>query len=157
MISAEDILHKTKDYLTSNNLFIVKLEVSKNNVIQIELDTDDGIVIDQCIQFNRFLKEQYEEALEEYELNVSSPGADSPVLNIRQLPRAINKEVSVTTQEGEAVKGILDNVDIGGEAFNVTTTTKERIPGKKSKQTIVTTHTFNLKQIKKVTRVISFK
>ena len=48
---------------------------------------------------------------EDFELNVSSAGADSPLKNPRQYRRHIGRDVSVVPFEGPTVEGRLDAAD----------------------------------------------
>lgn len=96
--------------------FIVSVDYDVNsakNRLTIILDGDKGISIDVCALISRkvgyFLEE--EEILdEEYNLQVSSPGADAPFTALRQYYKNVGRDVKVVTEEGERI-GTLEEVD----------------------------------------------
>lgn len=99
------------------DLFVVDVTL-KGNVgnqrLLIELDGDDGISIDRCGKVSRQLGSYLEEKdliPGKFILEVSSPGADKPLMDPRQYKKHIGRELSVEKKEGEIVKGMLRAVD----------------------------------------------
>lgn len=157
MITKEKIEELSLAFLPTVNCFLVSIEVKKNKIINIEIDSESGLNIDSCIALNNSLKEHYGEAIDEFELNVMSPGADEPIKDLRQITKAIDKEMEILTLDDLTITGNLVSVDVANNTFEITSTTKEKIEGKKSKQLVTRNHIFALNNIKKATRTISFK
>jgi ribosome maturation factor RimP len=91
--------------------------VHKRKTIQIFVDTDAGITIDECAALSREISESLDLANimnSPYDLEISSPGLDKPLRNIRQYPRNIGRGISVKYRQGEQIvlaTGILESVD----------------------------------------------
>jgi len=101
-------------------MFIVRLSVSPGNVINIYIDGDKGVTIDDCVALSRHIEQHFDRDVEDYELRVSSAGADQPYVNLRQYKKNIGRQVEVITKEGEKIKGKLldaneDHIEIGAE------------------------------------------
>lgn len=157
MITKEKIEELSNQFLPTVDCFLVTVDVKKNKIINIDIDCEAGLTIDSCIALNNAIKEHYGEAIDEFELNVMSPGADSPIKDVRQLTKAIGKELEVVTLKGIIILGQLVSVDKTANTFEITSTNKETVEGKKAKQLVTRNHTFALNQVKTATRTISFK
>ena len=79
-----------------------------------------------------------------YEITVSSPGLDEPLKVEQQYKKSIGKTVDVLTFDGEKINGRLI-------AFE-----PEQIRIEEKKKSGVSTHTFNLNDIKSTRLTISF-
>lgn len=81
---------------------IVRGDRSKK--IQILVDGDEGISIDQCSRISRAISKVVDDEdfeAEPFILEVSSPGADEPLVNIRQYPKHIGRKLEVETSAGK--------------------------------------------------------
>lgn len=94
--------------------FKVKFKVKPTNNYKVYIDGDQGITIDQCIKFNRALYKKIEDAGlhpdGNFSLEVSSPGVDEPLQNIRQYRKNIGRKVEVTLSEERKLEGVLKEV-----------------------------------------------
>ena len=94
--------------------FKVKFKIKPTNNYKIYIDGDQGITIDQCIKFNRALYKKIEEAGlypdGDFSLEVSSPGIDEPLQNLRQYNKNIGRKVEVTLLDESKQEGILKEV-----------------------------------------------
>ncbi len=83
--------------------FCVRCEVIPKNNIKVYLDGDDGISIQQCAIFNRAINKKL--ALldyfveQNYSLEVSSPGAENPLLFPRQYKKHLLRNLKIELQE----------------------------------------------------------
>ena len=59
-------------------MFLVAVKVSSANKIIVLADKLDGITIDECVSIHRFIESKLDRDIEDYELEVSSPGLDLP-------------------------------------------------------------------------------
>jgi ribosome maturation factor RimP len=86
---------------------------------------------------------------------VSSPGLDKPFRVLEQYQKNIGRAVKVVPLEGLVVKGELKEVTADGIAVEYTV--KERIEGRKKKETLVKQEELSFNNIKETTVIISFK
>ncbi|GAB3363672.1 ribosome assembly cofactor RimP [Arachidicoccus ginsenosidivorans] len=99
---------------SESTYFKVKFKVKPTNNYKIFIDGDQGITIDQCIKFNRALYKKIEEAGlypdGDFSLEVSSPGVDEPLQNIRQYKKNTGRKVEITLLDERKLEGILKEV-----------------------------------------------
>lgn len=114
-----DVLEKVKELLEplldGTDVFLVDIKLKPINNIKIYLDADGGLSIDKSASVNKKLYALIEAANwfpdGDYSLEVSSPGIDEPLLQMRQYKKNIGRKVAVTTIEEKEVMGILKTVD----------------------------------------------
>jgi len=110
MIDKSYILEKLEEILESQ-YFVVDLKVSSNNKIQVFLDGDQGLPIDVCAKVSRALEAELDREEQDFEMSVSSAGADAPLSMPRQYTKHIGRRLDVYDQEGHSWEGELKNVD----------------------------------------------
>lgn len=155
MIGKEQILELIQDKLTENNCFLVELEIGEGNAIEIEIDSYDGISVTDCIEISKVIDNSLDREIEDFEMNVSSAGLDKPLRVIEQYKKNIGRDVKVVPVEGIVVKGEL--IEVNEEGIVVEHSYKERIEGRKKKETIVKQEKIKFNNIKETTIIISFK
>lgn len=138
-------------------LFIVDIAISKKNVIQVELDVEEGNVsITDCISVSRNIEHNLDREKEDFELQVSSAGLDKPFRVLKQYLKNIGKTVIIFLKEDNStVEGTLLHADEHG--VKVQTEEKERVEGKKKKVTVIRENEFEYKEIRETKIKISFK
>lgn len=155
VFSKENIQQLLTDCIPDKNLFIVGVQVSDSAVKQkvtVIADGDQGISIDQCATISRRLGRRIEENYGEeisYTLEVTSPGADQPLLYPRQYKRHVGRKIKVVLQDGSEKVGTLDEVTSTGIDLS------EEI--KEKKKISIQPVQINFSDIAKSTIVISFK
>ena len=155
VFSKENIEKLAADILPDKDLFFVGINVSDSAVKQkvtVIADGDNGISIDQCAIISRRLGRRIEEAYGEevsYTLEVTSPGADQPLLYPRQYNRHIGRKLKLVMQDGSEKTGMLENVTDTG------ITLLEEI--KEKKKVTTTPVQLSFSDIAKSNIVISFK
>jgi len=154
MITEKQVLELIKEKLKEKNCFVVELEVRSGNDILLEVDGVEGFSIEDCMEFSRAIEHNLDREEEDFELHVSSPGLDKPFRVIQQYHKNIGRDVKVVLKEGSVVKGELKKVDDDGVVVEYSY--KERIEGKKKKQTIVKEEEIKFNNIKETTLIISF-
>ncbi len=101
--------------LEDKSVFLVSIDWKPGNKrLSVLLDGDEGISIEQCRKANRLISNRLDEAEfteEHYILEVSSPGADKPLLLQRQYPKHIGRELEVKLQAETLITGKLQSVD----------------------------------------------
>jgi ribosome maturation factor RimP len=101
--------------LLPEDIFIVQIGIKPTNNVKVYLDADAGLGIEQCIKINRALYKSIEaEGMYPdgaFSLEVSSPGVDEPLKNIRQYRKNIGRDVAVTLKDGTSFTGKLLTVE----------------------------------------------
>ncbi|MBP9990764.1 MAG: ribosome assembly cofactor RimP [Bacteroidales bacterium] len=111
MIDKIKVLEIIQDALNGTDKFLVNLKITNDNRIFVDIDGDEGILIDDCIELSRTIENSLDRDVEDFELNVSSAGADSPLKLPRQYRRNIGRQLQVETLDGEKVTGRLEEAD----------------------------------------------
>ena len=148
MLGKAKIENIVKKHIEGTDKFLVEVEVSKTNVVNVFVDGDKGISIEECVKLSRVIESNFDRDLEDYELRVSSPGLDKPFKLHRQYEKYIGREIQVLTNSGEKFKGILKSVS--KERLQI-----EKGKEKKGKGLVDTSLMFS--NIKEVKPVITFK
>jgi ribosome maturation factor RimP len=117
------------------------------------IDSDLGLSIDRCIEMSRHIEHQFDREVEDFSLEVSSPGLTQSFKVLRQYQNSIGKEVEVVTAKGDKLTGIL--LSANENFFSVETKSNIKIDGKKAVET--KTVEFSFQEIKSVKPVITFK
>lgn len=86
--------------------FLVSMKVKPTNNIKIFIDSDQGMTIEKCVNYNRKLYALVEEKAlfpeGNFSLEISSPGVDEPLKTHRQYLKNIGRRVVITfTDETE--------------------------------------------------------
>ncbi len=159
MISKKKVLALIDERIAEldNRLFVVELNISSTNVIQVELDKYEGNVsVDDCIRVSRNVEHNLDREEQDFELTVTSAGLDRGLRVLPQYVKNIGRDVKVKMSEGS---GKLEGTLIAAteESITLQTTRKERIEGKKKKETIVEDHVIPMENIRQTKVVLSFK
>jgi ribosome maturation factor RimP len=151
MITAHKITDLVENHLSGSEFFLVDVIVRSGNRISVFLDGDHGVNIEICKDVNRFLNEHLDRDTEDYDLTVSSAGADKPLLTPRQYRKNLGKALDITTRAGEKFSGIVAVVNEEG--------IEVKIPPVKKQRTVTEEKTVPVKftDIKTAHEVITFK
>lgn len=90
--------------------FLVEVKLLPHNKLQVFVDAEKGITINKCAEISRALQKVLEEEKwlgDNYEMEVSSPGMESPLKVLKQYFRRIGREVEVLLNNGIKYEGIL--------------------------------------------------
>lgn len=138
-----------------DGMFLVDVSVNSANVIHVEVDSFTGLTIDQCVAISRHIEGNLDRETEDFELQVSSPGADQPFKVKEQYRKNQGREVEVTLTSGVVFKGLL--VDSGEEEMILETSAKVKVEGKNKKELVTERKAIPYSEIKKTRVIISFK
>ncbi|MBY0425831.1 MAG: ribosome maturation factor RimP [Cytophagales bacterium] len=109
-----------------NHLYLVKLNVNdlgKTKKINVYIDSDGPVTIEDCTKLSRKINKAAEEEnlIEgDYTLEVSSPGAESPLLFNRQYKKNIGRNFKVEQQDKTVIEGKLIHADESTVQIEVT-------------------------------------
>jgi len=95
------------------NLFLVDVKFHSNGKLMILVDGDNGIGIDECVAISRHVGFHLEEenVIETaYNLEVSSPGIDTPLTLTRQYTKNIGRNLAIKMADGTKREGKLSGI-----------------------------------------------
>ena len=114
MIEKIKILELVNGALEGSEKFLVSLKITPDNRIFVDIDGDNGVNIDDCIELSRAIESQLDRDAEDFELNVSSAGADQPLKLVRQYRKNVGRDLEVVTLDGERAEGTLEDASDDG-------------------------------------------
>jgi ribosome maturation factor RimP len=150
MIEKNKIEDVVKGLIAGSNIFLVSVKVSSANKIVILIDKNSGITIDECVTIHRNIEQCFNRDEEDYELQVSSPGIDTPFIVIEQYFKNDGKKVEVLDNDGKKYSGLLKNVTTGGFELE----TEVKVKGKPKEKVELS---FNFDQVKHTKTVLTIK
>ncbi len=153
MIDKTALEQVINEALEGTKMFLVTLKVSKDNVIDVALDSDEDITIDDCVAVNDAVLAAFDRDEEDYELTVGSYGLTSPLLLPRQYRNSMGCDVEVLTADGRKLKGVIADAD--DEGFTLTMTVKRKLEGKKRPEMVKEQERFNYSDIKQTKNIIN--
>jgi ribosome maturation factor RimP len=106
----QEILQILQPLLDERGLVLVDFQSPAEHRFQIFIDGQDNVSIDTCIQIARQLRALGGEALDPFDLTVSSPGLDKPFRHPIQFQKNIGKHVEILMEDGRKLIGKLDAV-----------------------------------------------
>ncbi|TFG90787.1 MAG: ribosome assembly cofactor RimP [Candidatus Atribacteria bacterium] len=118
MITTEQITELVTQHIEGTDIFLVEVLVKSGNAIVVHVDRPEGIVIDECVKISRFLNESLEREVEDFSLEVSSPGL-SPFKVKQKYEKNLGLDIEVLFTDGIKVKGKLESVSDEGIILNV--------------------------------------
>mgnify|MGYP000872866759 FL=1 len=155
MIEKELIKDITEKYLEGTTMFLVDVVVKPGNAIVVEVDSDEGVCIDDCIALSRNIESHLDRDAEDFELEVGSAGITSPLKIPRQYKKNIDNEVEVLTKKGQKLSGVLKSCD--DNSFVITVTKMVKPDGGKKKVAVDEDFSFVYQEQKHTKYLIRFK
>lgn len=150
---SEKIEEFVKDFIAeSKDLFLVDIKIAPGNKVIVLLDGDKGVTIDNCTLINRALYKFIEEKAvfgnNNFSLEISSFGVDTPLQLLRQYKKNIGRNIEVVLKDGTKKEGML--IEINEDEIKI-----EQKTGKGNKMAKQTT-TILFNQIKHTTVLVTF-
>jgi ribosome maturation factor RimP len=150
MIEKNKIENLVKEFINGTGIFLVAVRTSSANRITLLVDTMKGITIDECVSVHRHIESKLDRDIEDFELQVSSPGLDMPFGVIEQYYKNEGRKIEVINTDGERFSGILKNVTSGG--FELETEVREKGRMKEIREV-----SFNFDQVKAAKAILTIK
>ena len=136
-----------------DDLFLVSVKLTSTGQLSILIDGDNGVTIEDCVAVSRHVGFHLEEEGvidTAYNLEVSSPGIDTPLSSERQFLKNIGRLVSIRLRTNEKREGKL--LAYSEDGISIEETVKE-----KGKKAIQQESLIPLDQITETKVLISFK
>ena len=128
MLNEGGITKLVNEHFAGTEKFLVEVLVKPANRIYIFIDGDHGVTISDCVELSRFIESQFDRETEDFELNVSSFGADHPIRIPRQYIKNIGRSMQVKLSEENIITGKLEAVDDKGITLVTTGDKKKKLP-----------------------------
>jgi ribosome maturation factor RimP len=112
----EIVVNILKEKLAGTHLFLVNTDIKKNR-IEIFVDGDCGVNLNECSALNKHLHKRLEEMnidTGEYIVEISSPGFDRILEDIRSFKKNVGRKIQIRNSQGKYLKGQLAYVDGNG-------------------------------------------
>jgi len=149
------IVKKLVEEMLDDKMFLVEITVSQRNVINVFVDSYDGLTIEQCISISRHVEHSFDREEEDFELQVSSPGLSEKFKVKEQFYKYIGREIEIVTISDVELEGVIQSAT--DEGIILETSARELVEGQKKKQLVVKQHHLKYDEIKSAKAVISFK
>lgn len=155
MIDQAKIKDIVDDYLLNSDTFAVEVIIRPSNIISVEIDSENGVSIEDCIALNKHIESHLDRDVEDFELEVGSAGITSSFKILRQYEKNIGNEVEVLTKDGRKLVGVLK--ECNDQEFTITITKMEKPEGAKRKIAVDEDLSFAYDQVKYTKYLIRFK
>lgn len=161
MIAESKIKQLIDDRIEGSKLFVVDIKVTTSNKINVLIDGFDGVSISDCVDVSRGIEHNLDREEEDFELEVSSAGLDTPFMVPQQYEKNVGRAVKIYTHDGRKHEGELIHVD--AEKIEITYDEKVRIEGRKKKELVTRVEEYFFesdekeKKIRDTKIIISFK
>ena len=143
-----------ENYLSENEkIFLVSLNFSASNHIEVLIDSFSGINISDCITLNRYIENGLNRDEEDFSLKVSSAGLTEPFKVFKQYEKNIGKKVKVQLNNGNVLIGKMVGAD-SKKGLLLEMKKREKIG--KQKLVIKESLNINFKEINKTSIILSF-
>lgn len=138
--------------LAAGGLFLADLKISRDNVIEVYVDSMTGVDIQTCIDLSKEIEKHLDRDAEDFELTVASAGIGYPFKVEQQYAKNVGKPVEAKLKDGRKIEGVL-------KAFDAETVTIERegrqvVPGSKKKQTVQIEERIRREELKEIKDVV---
>ncbi len=141
--------------IVARGLYIVDVSVSKDNDIEVIIESEEGIVeLDDCVAVSRYFETCFDREKEDYSLTVTSAGLDQPFKVLKQYLKAVGTKVEVQMKGGRKMVAELQAAD--QESITLKYSVKEAVEGKKKKELVEHVDRFTMDQVNAVRPYIEF-
>jgi ribosome maturation factor RimP len=111
LVTAENIRLAIEQDLTEKGFFLVDIQVRPSGKILVYADCLKGISLDDCATISRMIMHKMGSDIDDFELEVSSPGIDNPLKLPVQYRKNIGRTLRVVKTAGETNEGIIISAD----------------------------------------------
>ena len=109
------------------SVYIADVIVKSDSRIYVFIDSDEHVIIEDCIRISKYVEGNLDRESEDFELNVSSYGANQPLKFPRQYVKNMGRLIEVEKNDESIVEGTLTLAD--DQSITVV------VPAKKKKDT----------------------
>lgn len=114
MITTKMLTEALERHLEGTPHFLVHAEVRPSGKAIVEVDNDKAITLNDLTAINKGLRDAFGEALDDLELEVSSPGMGRPFRVKRQFQKHTGRLVEILKKDGQLLRAQLVAFDDDG-------------------------------------------
>ena len=154
MINKQTIIRLIESHFEGSDKFIVDVKILAGNKIEVYIDAPKHIVIADCVELSRFIEGHLDREKEDFELQVSSPGATESFKVLDQYRKYKETKVKVVTKDGKKYEGVLKEAN--DDTFVIEETRREKKIVGKGNQTVIENITIAYNNVKETKSVLPF-
>ena len=155
MIDKNVVKSLVDEWLEGKDYFLTDVTVSADDRIVVEIDHQEGVWIEDCVELSRFIESHLDREAEDFELEVGSAGIGQPVKVLRQYEINEGERVEVITADGRKLTGTLSGVT--PEQFTLSVREKVKEEGAKRAKLVDRDLTLKYDEVKSTKYLIDFK
>lgn len=138
--------------LAAGGLFLADLKISRDNVIEVYVDSMTGVDIQTCIDLSKEIEKHLDRDAEDFELTVASAGIGYPFKVEQQYAKNVGKPVEAKLKDGRKIEGVLKAFD--AESVTIEREERQAVPGSKKKQTVQIEERIRREELKEIKDVV---
>ena len=155
-MNVSEITDAIKGPTVARGLYIIEISVSKDNDVEIVIDSEDGIVeLEDCVEISRHFEACFDREEEGFSITVTSAGLDQPFKVLKQFTKAVGSEVEVSLKGGKKFIALLTAADENG--IELKYSVREAVEGSKKKQLVEHKDRFPMDAVNAVRPHIKFE
>ena len=154
MIEKSVIEQLVNEKIEGTNLYIVEIKIDSNNNISVYVDSPVGVDVVTCVGISKHVELTFDREIEDFAIEVSSPGIGTPFQVIEQYKKVVGKTIEVLFNSGEKLKGVL--AELNNDNFIVEYSVKEKPEGAKRPKMVDKTRTIDFEEVKSTIEIITF-
>ena len=116
------------------DLFLIDFDILEGSKIRIVIDGDKGVLVEDCMFVSRAIEHNLDREEQDFSLEVSSAGAESPLTHYRQYLKHIGRVLKVKASNRQTYEAKLTSVNT--DSIRLEWKTREPKPIGKGKQTV---------------------
>lgn len=155
MIERNRIEELIDQKLEGTELFLVELKINIANKIDVFIDGMKGVTIKDCVGISRHIESSLDREEQDFELNVSSPGAEESFKVLKQYEKNIGRKLIVSTHDGITQEGIL--IEANFLEIKIEKTEKRKKESGKGNILVKEIIRLELAKVKQARVILSFK
>ena len=155
MIRKEDIEKIIIGTIEGTEAFLVNVDVKSGNLIRVFVDEPSGISLEECVRISKEIESSLDREEDDFDLQVSSPGLENPLLVLPQYLKNIGRELKVDTIDKQRLVGELISADQIG--ISIKAKVKVKVEGTKKKKSELQTISLKFEEIKSAKVNLQFK
>ena len=107
MITEKQLTELIETHFAGTEKFPTEVMIKSGNRVMIFIDGDHGVAMEDCQKLSRYIEQTLDREKEDFDLMVSSAGADRSLVLPRQYQRHLGKSLDIITSTGEKIEGLL--------------------------------------------------
>jgi ribosome maturation factor RimP len=115
--------------ISGTEVFLVEVAVNPGNIIRVFVDEPGGISLDEIGRISKAIESGIDSEKEDFEMQVSSPGLNNPLVVIQQYKKNIGKELKIETNDKQRLIG--DLLEVDPEEITINAKVKVKVKGSK--------------------------